>query len=159
MDRKDSARQNRNSLFNRIMVGFIIALGVFVVGGLIFISVRRPKTSELASSAYFSEAKVYETAQEVITLLENGNFSELRTDYCDSEMAQQMTDEALAEAKAYVAENWGAFVETKSRQGYEVKEAGKYYAMVQIKSTYENTEAVYTIMFDVNMKLVGLTME
>lgn len=159
MNNQNNMNKNVKSTFNRLMVGFIITLAVFVVGGMIYIYIRSPKTSELGSSKYFTTADVYAKSEEVIELFENRDYAELRDNYCNEEMAAKMTDEALTEAVDSLGDNWGSRTEIKSKEGFEVNQSGEIYAMTRYKLTYENIELDYTIMFDTDMKLAGFSME
>ena len=159
MNNQNNMNKNVKGTFNRLMVGFIITLAVFVVGGMIYIYIRSPKTSELGSSKYFTTADVYAKSEEVIELFENRDYAELRDNYCNEEMAVKMTDEALTEAVDSLGDNWGSRTEIKSKEGFEVNQSGEIYAMTRYKLTYENIELAYTIMFDTDMKLAGFSME
>ena len=75
MNNQNNMNKNVKSTFNRLMVGFIITLAVFVVGGMIYIYIRSPKTSELGSSKYFTTADVYAKSEEVIELFENRDYA------------------------------------------------------------------------------------
>lgn len=152
-------KANMKAAMRRLMVGFIISLGVLVVGTIIYIYAKAPKTSALADSEFFNEEKVYAEAQAVVDLITGDDFAAVREKYCNAEMAAKMTDSALEEAKDSVSENWGAYVENVSSEGYEVRQKGDTYAMVRLKTSYENVTVTYTIMFDIDMKLAGLAVE
>lgn len=159
MKSEGNLRENANGRFQRIMVGFIITLAVIVVGGLIYIYVRSPKTAELGSSMYFITADVYQKSEEVIELLENREYASIRENYCNKELAARMTDSALSDALNSLGDNWGCRTEIESKEGFEVEQNKAVYAMTRYKITYENVELDYTIMFDRNMKLAGLSIE
>ncbi len=160
MDNQDNIKYNTKSTFHKLMVGLIITLAVLVIGGFVYIYIRSPKTSELGNSNYYNTVQVYEKSEEVIGLLENRDYATIREKYCNEEMATQMTDEALTEATDSLGDNnWGSRTEIESKEGYEVKESGEVYAITQYKVTYENIKITYTIMFDMDMKLAGLSME
>ena len=160
MDNQDNVKYNTKSTFHRLMVGLIITLAVLVIGGFVYIYIRSPKTSELGDSKYYNTVQVYEKSEEVIGLLENRDYAAIRANYCNEEMAAQMTDEALTEATDSLGDNnWGSRTEIESKEGYEVKESGEVYAITQYNVTYENIKITYTIMFDIDMKLAGFSME
>lgn len=159
MKNQSEINNNVKSTFNRLMVGFIITLAVFVVGGMIYIYIRSPKTSELGSSRYFTTADVYEKSLEVIELLEERDYASLRADYCNEEMLVKMTEGALSEAVDRLGSDWGSRTEIKSKEGVEVSKSGLIYAMTQYELIYENIELNYTIIFDTDMKLAGLSIE
>ena len=61
--------------------------------------------------------------------------------------------------KASVVGFWRLTNESSNDIYWEVKESGEVYAITQYKVTYENIKITYTIMFDMDMKLAGLSME
>ena len=159
MTKQENVNKNTKSLMQRILVGFIISLSIIIVGAFIYLYIRTPKTSQLSESKVFVTEKVYEESEKIIDLFEVADYASLRQNYCNEEMAAKMTDEALEAAVASLGDDWGARVEIESKEGFEARQSGKYYAMTQYKITYENTKLTYTIMLDTDMKLAGFSVE
>ncbi len=159
MVNQENSKAKMKGATQRILIAFIITLAVVVLAGMVYIYIRTPKTSQLSESQYFDEDKVYEKSEKVIELFEGREYDVIREKYCNEELAAKMTDEALSEAMAGLGDDWGARVEIESAQGYEAKQSGKYYAMTQYDVAYENTKLEYTIMFDIDMKLAGISIE
>lgn len=159
MTKQENVNRNTKSMMQRILAGFIISLSVVIVGGLIYLYIRTPKTSKLSESKNFAAEKVYEESEAVISLFEAADYTAIRENYCNEDMAAKMMDEALETAVASLGDDWGARVEIESKEGFEAKQSNKYYAMTQYKVTYENTKLTYTIMFDMDMKLAGFSVE
>ena len=144
---------------HRLLLGFIISLSIVIVGALIYLYIRTPKTSKLSESKNFAAEKVYEESETIISLFESADYAAIRENYCNEDMAVKMTDEALETAVTSLGDDWGARVEIESKEGFEAKQSNKYYAMTQYKVTYENTKLTYTIMLDTDMKLAGFSVE
>lgn len=159
MNNQENLQNRTKGMMQKLLVGFIITLAVVVLAGFVYIYIRSPKTSELAESKLFSADKVYEESEAVIGLFEEADFAGMREQYCNDEIAQKMTDEAMEAAYDSFGGDWGSRVEISSKEGFEAKQSGKYYAMTQYKVKYENTELTYTLMFDTDMKLAGFSVE
>ena len=50
MTKQENVNRNTKSMIQRILAGFIISLSVVIVGGLIYLYIRTPKTSQLSES-------------------------------------------------------------------------------------------------------------
>lgn len=158
MNNQEKLNGRMKGTMQKILVIFIITLSVVVVAGLVYIYVRSPRTSELGDSKLFAAEKVYEEAEAVIGLFEHQDFEQLREQYCNAEMAEKMTDEALSKAFESLGD-LGERVEITNKEGFEARQSKVYYAMTRYKIKYENVELTYTLMFDTDMKLAGFGAE
>lgn len=140
--------------------GFIIAGSIVVILVLLCAGVfwMLPKSYELEQSGIFQEAVVMEQTEEIITLLDQEDWSSLE-EYADEKMRGFFQENALAEAKATLGGELGANLGITSSLTAEVHQLGKRYAMIQVTVQYENRSVIYTISYDENMKLAGLYMK
>ena len=111
MTKQENVNRNTKSMMQRILAGFIISLSVVIVGGLIYLYIRTPKTSKLSESKNFAAEKVYEESEAVISLFEAADYTAIRENYCNEDMAAKMTDEALETAVASLGDDRGARVD------------------------------------------------
>lgn len=149
---KELAERKRKRGFRiaGIIVGILILLGAGIFWML-------PKSYELEKSGIFQEAVVTERTEQVIALLDQGDYASLEG-YADETMKEIFQGDTIEAGKAALGGELG------ENQGYtsyyvaELRQMGKRYAIIQISVQYENRSVVYTISYDKDMKLVGLYM-
>lgn len=108
---------------------------------------------------HFIEEEVQERAEEVINLLDKEDYAALRM-LCSERVQKALfqDEEIFAKAKEAVGEDWGEFKTFGEMYMAEIKQMGKYTAVVQVNAVYGNTAVTYTISFDENLNVAGLFM-
>lgn len=113
-----------------------------------------PKSYPLEKNGTYTEEKVIEHAKAVIAYFNAEDYDSLAA--CSTiRMKQYMTKQDMERAKAYISDDWGAFLAYGNAYTCEVIQMGKSFAVVQITATYENTAVTYTLNFDQNLRLAG----
>lgn len=135
-------------------------LDVFVVAILILIAVwwMMPKSTSLEGSKRFDSEAVQTKAEEVIALLDAGDYDGLR-EMSMEKFAVLINEEEMEHARGLLAEDWGELQNYGSVYLAEVTQRGEHSAVAQMNVSYENTSVTYTISFDEDMKLNGLWMK
>lgn len=138
----------------------IIAVCVALVLMLLAAGVKwmLPSVRDLESSAVFSKTEVESTLKEVITLLDEGDFSALQT-MATEQMAPALQEHTFRDAKAKLCDDFGDRIGFGTIYSNEVVQLNRHWAVCQINVSYENTSITYTITFDDNMKIAGLYMK
>lgn len=138
------------------MIAVIVILGVLCIAAYW----AMPKNGTLEKSKVFDEKTVEETAEQVVQLLNAGDYETLQDMTADGGKSN-MTEEKMEEAKesSGLASDWGNFVEIKEIRTGTVSQRGVDAALVQIVAEYENEEVTYMIAFDENMKLASFGMQ
>lgn len=117
-----------------------------------------PKNTWLKDSKRFDETAVQKQAEEVVKLLDAGDYAGLRA-MADSKMAGLINEEEMETARDNLTEDWGGFQNYGSVYLIESTQRGIHSAVVQMTAAYENTSVTYTISFDEDLKLTGLYMK
>lgn len=142
--------------------GWIIAaviIGILVILGAVAIWMM-PKSYDLEKSEIFEETIILERTDEIITLLDEEDYTALQ-EYADEKMKTffQGDASAITEAKATLGGELGENQGCTSQYLTELRQGGKRYAMIQVVVQYENRSVTYTITYDKDMKLSGLYMK
>lgn len=116
-----------------------------------------PKADKVEENNRFAEQAVIEKAKQVIACLDADDYDSLRT-FLREDAAEVLTQEVLAEAKEYIAEDFGAFTAWGNAYVSEVTQYGQHVAVVEIGASYEKTSVTYTLIFDEEMQMTGLYM-
>lgn len=116
-----------------------------------------PKAGRIAENNRFSEQAVIEKAKQVIACLDADDYDSLRT-FLRDDAAEVLTQEVLAEAKQYIAEDFGTFIAWGNAYVSEVTQYGQHVAVTEISASYEKTGVTYTLIFDEEMQVTGLYM-
>ncbi len=117
-----------------------------------------PKNTWLKDSKRFDETAVQKQAEEVVELLDAGDYDGLRA-MADSKLAGLINEEEMEAARDNQAEDWGEFLNYGSVYLIESTQRGIHSAVAQMTAAYENTSVTYTISFDEDLKLTGLYMK
>lgn len=141
------------------MTVIIIALGAVIFTALALIVMNMPESKLLSESVFFKESVVIENADDIIARFTAGDYEGIRTGHCAGELLERLTDEACISAKEKLGGDWGAFVEVTKREGYEVTKKHETFALMQVTCKYENVTIKYTMLFDVNNKMAGFSIE
>lgn len=114
-----------------------------------------PKNTWLKDSKRFEEAAVQKQAEEVIRLLDAGDYDGLRA-MADGKLVELINEEEMETVKKNLSEDWGEFQNYGSTYLIESTQRGQHSAVAQITVAYENTSVTYTISFNEELKLTGL---
>lgn len=137
-----------------LIIGII--LGVLVLFSLVGYWIL-PKNYPLEGSGIFQVATVKEQTELVIELLNKDDYDGLAA-MANEQMKDILQRDTMAEAKATLGGDLGAYQGTADAYMIEVSQMGNRYATVQVSAQYENRNVIYTISFDEDMKLAGLYM-
>lgn len=117
-----------------------------------------PKSYPLEKNGTYTEEEVIEQAKTVIEFFNAEDYDSLAAS-STTRMKQYMTKQGLEGAKAYIGDDWGAFLAYGNAYTCEVIQMGNSSVVVQITATYENTAVTYTLTFDKNLDLAGFYMK
>ena len=138
----------------KVLLPIALVLGLLVMAALWIL----PRTKPLRESEFFSETEVETALIESIDLLDANDYPALK-ERASSQMEAVFTEETMQEAKAAISENFGKRTLVGTIYKQEVRQMGKIYAVCQVTVSYENTNVVYTISFDPDMKISGFYMK
>ncbi|BDF03615.1 DUF3887 domain-containing protein [[Clostridium] hylemonae] len=134
------------------MKKFFAALGVLLlVGGITGCS----RSQELPDD--FDENEVKKAAEEVIDLVNAGEYEKLTEEKWNAQLKTALPAEKMSEEIQPVIEELGAFesIENEAVAGGEDKDTEQEFAVVVVKAKYEERKVQFTISFDKNMKTAG----
>lgn len=134
------------------MKKFFAALGVLLlVGGITGCS----RSQELPDD--FDENEVKKAAEEVIDLVNAGEYEKLAEEKWNAQLKTALPAEKMSEEIQPVIEELGAFesFENEAVAGGEDKDTEQEFAVVVVKAKYEERKVQFTISFDKNMKTAG----
>lgn len=140
----------------RLITWTIVLVCIGIVIGL-FLRMW-PSSKDISESTVFQAEQVEEQAKYMISLLDAGEYATMR-EYETPDMQATLSNTAINQAKAAVADEFGAFVAYGSIEMSEMTQGSKTYAFVQMVVTYENTDVTYSLTFDEDMKLAGIYMK
>lgn len=146
-----TSKRKKGFIIAGIIIGIIIlviAIGIWML----------PKSYELEKSGLFQAAEVTERTETVISLLNQEDYMTL-AEYANTDMESIFQGNAIADAKAALGEDLGAYRGYTEYYMVELRQMGNRYAVVQVTAQYENRNIVYTITFDEDMKIAGLYMK
>lgn len=135
-------------------VGAVLLL-LLVAGFFLYRSL--PKSYEMGTTGYFDSEKVRVSAQEIVELLDSGDYEALQAKAID-EMKSMLTEEQLGTARAESLGELGAFQKFSGYIAAEVKQGGDILAVTEVTALYEERSVIYRISFDEDMKLAGIYM-
>lgn len=150
---KELARAKQKTILT-IIISILIILTVIFVAGFWAI----PKSYPLEKNGAYTEEEVVEQAKTVIAYFNAEDYDSLAAS-STTRMKQYMTKEGLEGAKAYISDDWGAFLAYGNSYTCEMIQMGNSSVVVQITATYENTAVTYTLTFDKNLDLAGFYMK
>lgn len=115
-----------------------------------------PKIKWMDEKSRFDKEIVEQKVQEIIELLDCGEYEILREDYADDIMYPYLTEEYFESVKIQLNEDWGKREAFGNSYMTEVSQQNEVYAIVEKNVTYENVSVIYTLTFDEEMELAGL---
>ena len=134
------------------MKKFFAALGVLLlIGGITGCS----RSQELPDD--FDENEVKMAAEEVIDLVNAGEYEKLAEEKWNAQLKTALPAEKMSAEIQPVIEELGAFesFENEAVAGGEDKDTEQEFAVVVVKAKYEERKVQFTISFDKNMKTAG----
>ena len=114
-----------------------------------------PKSIPIEQSKIFSEKEIVEKAEDIIRLVEAGDYEALR-ESAIQKLGPAIKEEVLEGVKNSLGSDWGSFQSFGNYYIAEIKQMGKRTGVIQLNASYENTSITYTISFNEDMKLIGL---
>ena len=149
-EEQKKAKQARIGKVIALVVVFLLAVGIFLYWWL-------PKAKWVGSDGGDKETRAKERAQEVVELLDAGDYDVLKENAI-ALMADYLTPEYMGEAKAQLSTDWGERVSVGTGYVVEVSQQGQTYQIVELQVVYENVSVIYSITLDEELRLAGLYM-
>lgn len=105
----------------------------------------------------FDAQTVKDKAEEVINVINSGNYEELVNSYFTTQMKAVLPAEKLVNDIKPVIDELGKFLsfDREAVTGSTDKDTDQEFAVAVIKAKYENRNAQYTISFDKEMRVAG----
>ncbi len=134
------------------MKSFFVVIGVALLIGSISGCAKSQKLSE-----DYDENEVKKAAEEVIDLVNAGEYEKLAEEKWNAQLKSALPAETMVSEVQPVIEELGAFKSygEEAVAGSEDKDTEQEFAVAVIKAQYEERKAQYTISFDKNMKVAG----
>ena len=143
------AKKERGIIIIAAVIVILVAIGVFLYWWL-------PKWKLIDENSSFKPEEVTKQAEEIIDLLDQGEYEALKETYADEVMYPYLTEEYMGAVKAQISEDWGARVSFGNIYMTEISQQGEEYVVAEMTVTYENVSVVYRISLNKNLKLVGI---
>lgn len=140
-----------------IMVAVVML--IFFAPNLIVALMQSAKPVDFGTSGLYQEDEVREVSAAVIELVSSGSFQKVLDDYAAEDVRTDENVESLETAAKTIADDWGAYRETGSVTLRELKQQKKYYASLVAEVVYENVTLQLEIVYNEEMKLIGLSMQ
>lgn len=150
---QELSKYKKEKLILRLAIVGCVLLLIAVFIGLVYWFL--PKGKPIEQSKSFQKNEVQLQAEHVIHLLNAEKYDELQ-DLSTEVMKPYLTSEKMTPALHAVSTNWGTFKSFNNSYMNEITQQGKQFAIIEIRASYENVSAVFTITFDDEMKLAGL---
>lgn len=134
------------------MKSFFVVIGVALLIGSISGCAKSQKLSE-----DYDENEVKKAAEEVIGLVNAGEYEKLAEEKWSAQLKSALPAETMVSEVQPVIEELGAFKSygEEAVAGSEDKDTEQEFAVAVVKAQYEERKAQYTISFDKNMKVAG----
>ena len=117
-----------------------------------------PKTAPAGQSSHQTEQQVIERAQEVVALLDAGDYETLQSMSID-EMKVGLNAEMMEQAREItVPGDWGAFESFGNAYATEISQSGQVFDVVEVVAVYEKATVTYGISFLNGEELAGIRM-
>ena len=117
-----------------------------------------PKTAPAGQSSHQTEQQVIERAQEVVALLDAGDYETLQSMSID-EMKAGLNAEMMEQAREItVPGDWGAFESFGNAYATEISQSGQVFDVVEVVAVYEKATVTYGISFLNGEELAGIRM-
>lgn len=134
------------------MKSFFVVIGVALLIGSISGCAKSQKLSE-----DYDENEVKKAAEEVIDLVNAGEYDKLAEEKWNAQLKAALPAETMVSEVQPVVEELGAFKSfgNEAVAGSEDKDTEQEFAVAVVKAQYEERKAQYTITFDKKMKVAG----
>lgn len=127
---------------------------VLLVVGILWLSTRK---KGLDNSKYFDRGFVDNAVFETVNLINQEDYVTLSA--IASEDFREGITENIKSQKSKISEDWGNCTGYGVIHTYEVVRDKEHYAQGTVTATYENVTVSYSLLYDVEMRLVEITME
>lgn len=137
----------------RIITGILTV--VILAAVIIWYAV--PKTKALGTDGSpFDEVTVLEDARQIARLMGSRDYDTVLNTWGNDTLRKSLDDEKLKEAYEGIQDDWGKLVAFGEHDARQVTQMGHTFAIISIRTSYENTDVILTMTFDKDMKLAGL---
>ena len=149
-----SPKEKRSYVLKKMIS--IVAFAAFILLFAIMVLYKLvPKSVTIENSEYFDKQVVEDTVKETIIRLDDEKYSTLQENAIE-QMQEFLNAEALGNAKAQVADEWGERQSFGAIYMTEIIQGKEHYAVAEIAVSYEYVTAVYRLTYDKDMKLAGI---
>lgn len=147
---EEQKRYGRNKVLRR--VGFIAAV-LILLGAFGYWIL--PRTAAIEQSGYFDRQQVETAMKETIELLDAEDYTALRENAIP-EMESLLNAETRSEIRKTFSGDWGERKQFGAVYLVELIQAGRHYAVGEMKVTYENVSVTYRLTYDEDMRFAGI---
>lgn len=135
---------------------FIVSFAAFILLSASVVMYKIfPKSADIQNSEYFDKQVVENTVKETIILLDDEEYSILQENAI-GQMKKFINGEALGNAKAQVADEWGERQSFGTIYMAEMIQGNEHYVVAEVAVSYEYVTAVYRLTYDQDMKFAGI---
>lgn len=140
-----------------VIAAAVVVVVAAIIGGATWWAT--PKTAPAGQSSHQTEQQVIERAQEVVALLDAGDYETLQAMSID-EMKAGLNAETMEQAREItVPGDWGAFESFGNAYATEISQSGQVFDVVEVVAVYENATVTYGISFLSGEELAGIRMK
>lgn len=151
-----AGRKRKRTKVVGIVLSVVAVLAIVLAVAVWWIT---PKIAPVGHSSSQTEQQVIEQAQEVVTLLDAGDYETLRLMSID-EVKVALSAEAMDRAKEItVPGDWGSFESFGNAYATEISQSGQVFNVVEIVAIYEHATITYGISFLDGETLAGIRMK
>lgn len=154
---KERKRSRKVKTVRNILITTLVIVGLFAIATALLYWIL-PKGTDVSESSIFVEEQVEAQVEEVINLLDAGEYETLARNATD-QMAEVLNAEDMENAKEQIGDAWGERVQLGNIYMQEMEQQGVHYVIAQVTAAYEKENVTYTITFDEDMKLAGIYMK
>lgn len=149
-EEQKKAKQARIGKIVAVVLVLLVAVGVLLYWWL-------PKAKWVGPDGGDKETRAKERAQEVVELLDAGDYEALQANAI-ALMEDYLTADYMDSVKAQLTSDWGKRVSVGTGYVVEVTQQGQTYQIVELQAVYENVSVIYSITLDEELRLAGLYM-
>lgn len=99
---------------------------------------------------------IQELTENIIFMLDAGDYDTLADTYATETMKQYLNDEYMDSARKMISDDWGEYRFMGTIYTQDIRENGVDYTVAQVTVTYEKVSVTYTITYDSEFMLAGL---
>jgi len=131
------------------LVAFLILLGIIST-----VVIIQQKASSKNIFSKCGETSFVNIAEKIVTLINEDDYTIIEEEYTENNLKNTLPMKTITNTKESLStKNLGKFQKIVSSNVYQEDEQNSSYGIVEIKALYENSDMIYTLSFDKNLKL------